>query len=68
MRTAHPQADTTADERHQLRQLAGTMNWPITQVMFCGSVSPSLQAATVEMSMVQHLTEANKTLRFLKTR
>ena len=47
MRTAHPQADTTADERHQLRRLAGAMNWPLTRVMFCGSASLPLQASTV---------------------
>ena len=49
---AHRHAETTADERHQLRRLTATMNWPLTGVMFCGSATLSIQAATVEKSMV----------------
>ena len=59
-RTVHPQGETTADERRHLRRLAGT------RVMFCGSASLSIQAATVGKSMDKHLNEANRTLCSLK--
>ena len=65
-RRQNPHAETTAQEKHQLRGLNGSMNWPVTQLMLYGAASLSIQAANVEKSIVEDVHEANKTLRFLK--
>ena len=62
----NPHAETTAQEKHQLRGLSGSMNWPVTQLMLYGAASLSIQAANVEKSIVEDVHEANKTLRLLK--
>ena len=62
-RRQNPHAEKTAQEKHQLRGLNGSMNWPVTQLMLCGA---AVQAANVENSIVEDVHEANKTLRFLK--
>ena len=65
-RRQNPHAETTAQEKHHLRGLNGSMNWPVTQLMLYGAASLSIQAANVEKSIVEDVHEANKTLRFLK--
>ena len=65
-RRQNPHAETTAQEKHQLRGLNGSMNWPVTQLMLYGAASLSIQAANVEKSIVEDVHEANKTLHFLK--
>ena len=65
-RRQNPHAETTAQEKHQLRGLNGSMNWPVTQMMLYGAASLSIQAANVGKSIVEDVHEANKTLRFLK--
>ena len=65
-RRQNPHAETTAQEKHQLRGSNGSMNWPVTQLMLYGAASLSIQAANVEKSIVEDVHEANKTLRFLK--
>ena len=65
-RRQNPHAETTAQEKHQLRGLNGSMNWPVTQLMLYGAASLSIQAANVEKSILEDVHEANKTLRFLK--
>ena len=59
-------AETTAQEKPQLRGLTGSMNWLVTQLMLYGAASLSIQAANVEKSILEDVHEANKTLRFLK--
>ena len=41
-------AETTAQEKHQLRGLNGSMNRPVTQLMIYGAASQSIQAANVK--------------------
>ena len=65
-RRATPQAEVTPTEKHHLRGLNGSMNWPVTQVMLAGASSMSIQSANVDKATVEDLLEANKTLRFLK--
>ena len=65
-RRQNPHAETTAQEKHQLRGLNGSMNLPVTQLMLYGAASLSIQAANVEKSIVEDVHEANQTLRFLK--
>ena len=65
-RRQNPHPETTAQEKHQLRGLNGSMNWQVTQLMLYGAASLSIQAANVEKSIVEDMHEAKKTLRFLK--
>ena len=65
-RRQNPHAETTAQEKHQLRGLNGSMNWPVTQLMIYGAASLSIQAANCEKSIVEDVHEGNKTLCFLK--
>ena len=65
-RRQNPHAETIAKEKHQLRGLNGTMNWPVTKLMLCGAASLSIQAANVETSIVEDVHESKKTLRLSK--
>ena len=64
-RRQNPHAETTAQEKHQLRGLHGSTNWTVTKLMLYGAASLSVQAASVEKSIVEDVHEANKNVTFL---